>query len=243
MNVLSLRGLGKSYGGEPTVAGIDLEVARGEVVGLLGLNGAGKTTLINKIIGVLTPDQGTILINEAPLTSGAGALKRRVNFAAVSAALPGNMTIEQNLRIFGMLYGVRPLLPRIDAVVERFSLESFRHTRCGLLSSGEQTRVNLAKALLTQPDILLLDEPTASLDPATAREMRRLIRDFADSEQGGVLWTSHNMQEVETVCDRIVFLSRGRIALSGTPAALLAESGAASLDDLFVAFAQKEPHD
>lgn len=135
----------------------------------------------------------------------------RTNFAAVYAPLPGNLTVEQNLRFFGMIYGVRPLTQRIEELLEQFDLKAFRETKCGVLSSGEQTRAGLAKAMLNRPDLLLLDEPTASLDPSTAREIRARIRGFVDAGGGGVLWTSHNMYEVEDVCDRVLFLSHGKI--------------------------------
>src|SRR5262249_4999669 len=130
----------------------------------------------------------------------------RTNFAAVYAPLPGNLTVRENLRVFGALYGVEALEERIEVVLAQFDLDDFRDARCGLLSSGEQTRVCLAKAMLNEPALLLLDEPTASLDPATAREIRANIRASALRGTGGVLWTSHNMYEVADVCDRVLFL-------------------------------------
>ncbi len=163
----------------------------------------------------------------------------RTNFAAVYAPLPGNLTVYQNLRIFGLLYGVTGLADRIEAVLRQFDLAKFRDVKCGVLSSGEQTRVGLAKALLNNPRLLLLDEPTASLDPATAREIRTKIRGFAAQGPGGVLWTSHNMYEVEEVCDRVLFLSRGRILLEGDPKTLPGEHGKESLEELFISLARE----
>ena len=155
------------------------------------------------------------------------------------APLPGNLTVYQNLRIFGLLYGVEDLPDRIEAVLREFDLRKFSGVKCGVLSSGEQTRVGLAKALLNNPRLLLLDEPTASLDPATSRDIRTKIREFTAQGSGGVLWTSHNMYEVEEVCDRVLFLSRGRILLEGDPKTLPGEHGKESLEELFISVARE----
>lgn len=208
-------------------------------MGLLGPNGAGKTTTINMILGVLEPTAGAITIDGRPLASDRRAALSHTNFAAVYAPLPGNLTVEQNLRIFGMLYGVRNLSARIDAVVQQFDLQRFRRVKCGVLSSGEQTRVSVAKAMLNQPKLLLLDEPTASLDPATAGDVRAKIQAFTASGDGGVLWTSHNMYEVESVCDRVLFLSHGRVLLEGNPKTLPQEHGKDTLEELFIAVARE----
>lgn len=236
---LSVRDLRKTYGATLAVNGVSFAVAPGEIVGLLGPNGAGKTTSINMILGVLEPGGGQMLIAGHDVVTARSAALARTNFAAVYAALPGNMTVAQNLRIFGMLYGVKGLRARIDALLNEFDLVRFRDTKCGVLSSGEQTRVALAKAMLNTPQLLLLDEPTASLDPATARDIRLRIRAFADRGEGGVLWTSHNMQEVEAMCDRVLFMSRGRILLEGNPKTLPAEHGKATLEELFITVARE----
>lgn len=231
--------LTKRYGALDAVNQISFSVARGEIVGLLGPNGAGKTTSINMVLGVLAPSSGSIAIAGYDVVKHRSQALARANFAAVYAALPGNLTVQQNLRIFGMLYGVKQLSARIDALLSEFDLLHFRNTRCGVLSSGEQTRVALAKAMLNQPELLLLDEPTASLDPATARDIRQRIRAYAAQGKGGVLWTSHNMQEVEEVCDRVLFVSKGKILLSGDPRTLPAEHGKANLEELFIAVARE----
>jgi ABC-2 type transport system ATP-binding protein len=229
--VLSVTELSKSYGTIVAVDRISFEVNRNEIVGLLGPNGAGKTTTINMVLGVLEPTTGQIQIEGIDLA--------RTNFAAVYAPLPGNLTVYQNLRIFGLIYGVKNLRQRIEALLQQFDLERFRDRKCGVLSSGEQTRVSLAKAMLNQPQLLLLDEPTASLDPATAREIRIRIRDCAVQGTGGVLWTSHNMYEVEEVCDRVLFLSRGKILLEGDPKTLPREHGKETLEELFITVARE----
>jgi ABC-2 type transport system ATP-binding protein len=214
-------------------------VNAGEIVGLLGPNGAGKTTTINMILGVLEPTAGTIRIGTYDLVTRRCDALARTNFAAVYAPVPGNLTVAQNLRFFGLLYGVSDLAERIDSLIAQFDLERFRRVKCGVLSSGEQTRVSLAKAMLNRPMLLLLDEPTASLDPATAREIRMSIRTFAREGAGGVLWTSHNMYEVEEVCDRVLFLSHGRILLEGNPKTLPSEHGKDTLEELFITVARE----
>jgi ABC-2 type transport system ATP-binding protein len=237
--VLEVRGLRKSYGAQVAVDGVSFHVAPREIVGLLGPNGAGKTTAIDMVLGVLAPDAGTIHVAGVDLARHRSRAIACTNFAAAYAPLPGNLTVGQNLRIFALLYGVPEAARRIDELLAEFEIARFRHTRCGVLSSGEQARVALAKAMLNRPRLLLLDEPTVSLDPSAAREVRARIRDFADRGPGGVLWTSHNMHEVEEVCDRVLFLSRGRILLAGDPRALPAEHGRATLEELFIAVARE----
>jgi ABC-2 type transport system ATP-binding protein len=240
--ILSVERLSKSYGKLRAVDGVSFRVAPGEIVGLVGPNGAGKTTTINMILGVLEPTAGRIEIEGVDLKADRSRALARTNFAAVYAPLPGNLTIEQNLRIFGMIYGVENLSSRIEELLAAYDLSGFRRTKAGVLSSGEQTRLGLAKAMLNRPRLLLLDEPTASIDPSNARDIRAGISDFVDSGHCGVLWTSHNMYEVEAVCDRVLFLSRGKIVLEGDPKTLTREHGAASLDDLFVTVAQETLH-
>lgn len=239
MPILSVTNLRKSYGNTLAVDDLTFSTAPGEIVGLLGPNGAGKTTTINMILGVLEPSAGRIQIDQHDLASDRRAALLLTNFSAVYAPLPGNLTVEQNLKFFGMLYGVSSLKNRIDTLLEQFDLRRFRRTKCGVLSSGEQTRVCLAKAMLNSPRLLLLDEPTASLDPATAREIRAKIRAVATDRQVSVLWTSHNMYEVEAVCDRVLFLSRGRILLEGNPETLPQEHGKHTLEELFIAVARE----
>ena len=239
LNVLSVENLSKKYGNTIAVDGISFELERNEIVGLLGPNGAGKTTTINMILGVLEPTSGSIRIEVIDVGRQRSQALECTNFAAVYAPLPGNLTVYQNLYIFGLIYGVKQLSARIEALLEQFALESFRNLKSGVLSSGEQTRLCLAKAMLNQPHLLLLDEPTASLDPATARDIRTKIREFAMRGLCGVLWTSHNMYEVEDVCDRVLFLSRGRILMEGDPKTLPREHGKSTLEELFIAVARE----
>jgi len=239
MSILSVSNLRKVYGDTLAVDDLSFSTEPGEIVGLLGPNGAGKTTTINMILGVLEPSGGRIQIERYNLATERREALLRTNFAAVYAPLPGNLTVEQNLRFFGMLYGVASLKRRIDGLVEQFDLVRFRRTKCGVLSSGEQTRVSLAKAMLNEPRLLLLDEPTASLDPATAGEVRAKIRGVATESRVSVLWTSHNMYEVEAVCDRVLFLSHGRVLLEGNPRTLPQDHGKSTLEELFIAVARE----
>lgn len=240
--VLGVACLCKSYAHVSAVEQVSFAVNRNEIVGLLGPNGAGKTTTINMILGVLAPTSGTITIGGIDLAKRRSQALAHTNFAAVYATLPGNLTVEQNLRFFGLIYSVNHLGRRINAVIEQFNLAHLRNTRCGVLSSGEQTRVALAKALLNSPRLLLLDEPTASLDPSAAQIVRSQIRELARQENRGILWTSHNMYEVEEVCDRVLFLSHGKILLEGNPRTLPGEHGAHSLEELFIRLAREPLH-
>ncbi|HXJ44671.1 MAG TPA: ABC transporter ATP-binding protein [Bryobacteraceae bacterium] len=238
--VLSVTKLCKNYGHEAVaVDSISFSVDSGKIIGLLGPNGAGKTTTISMILGVLEPTSGSVSIDGLPLQTRRTAALERTNFAAVYAPLPGNLTVVENLRFFGLVYNVTNLNERIEVLLSQYDLVRFRNKKTGVLSSGEQTRVTLAKAMLNQPRLLLLDEPTASLDPSTARDIRGRIRGFVRNDDMGVLWTSHNMYEVEEVCDRVLFLSHGRILLEGDPRTLPAEHGKDTLEDLFVTVARE----
>jgi ABC-2 type transport system ATP-binding protein len=237
--VLSVRNLRRSYGRKVAVDGISFSVERNETVGILGPNGAGKTTTINMILGVLSPSAGTIQIGGEDIASNRIRAMERVNFAAVYAPLPGNLTVDQNLRVFGLMYGVPDVPRRAGELLDRFGLASLRTIRCGLLSSGEQTRLCLVKALLNRPHLLLLDEPTASLDPATAHDIRKAIGDLAERDGVGVLWTTHNMSEAGEVCHRVLFLSAGRVLLEGDPKTLPGRHGKETLEELFIAVARE----
>jgi ABC-2 type transport system ATP-binding protein len=236
---LRVEKLHKQYGSLVALDDLSFAVRRGEIVGLLGPNGAGKTTTINIVLGVLQATTGSVQIDGLDIARQRARALARTNFAAVYAALPGNLTVIENLIFFGLLYSVDSLRSRVDELLEEFDLCHVRHTKCGLLSSGEQTRAALAKALINKPQLLLLDEPTASLDPSAAQVIRAKIRHLASDDDCGILWTSHNMYEVEAVCDRVLFLSRGRVLLEGNPKTLPAEHGAPTLEELFIRVARE----
>jgi ABC-2 type transport system ATP-binding protein len=236
---LAVSKLRKNYAGLTALDDLSFIVGRGEIVGLLGPNGAGKTTTINMILGVLEPSGGSVKIDDIDIARQRARALKRTNFAAVYASLPGNLTVAENLRFFGLLYGIESLRARIDDLLEEFDLTALRNTKCGLLSSGEQTRAALAKALINRPTLLLLDEPTASLDPSAARTIRERIKLLASRDGCGILWTSHNMLEVQSVCDRVLFLSHGKVLLEGDPRTLPEAHGAADLEELFIRVARE----
>jgi ABC-2 type transport system ATP-binding protein len=237
--ILKINGLTKEYGAVKAVDDISFGVNPGEIIGLLGPNGAGKTTTINMVLGILEPNHGSVEIFGKNLKEHRSEIKKEVNFVAVYAHMPANLTVWQNLYVFGLLYEVSDLRERIKSLMLQFDLERFAETKAGLLSSGESCRLNLAKAIINHPRLLLLDEPTASLDPSIAQLIRMEIKKYAEETKAGILWTSHNMQEIEAVCDQVLFLSHGRILLSGNPKTLPSEHGKKDLEELFITVARE----
>jgi ABC-2 type transport system ATP-binding protein len=229
----------KRYGSLRAVDDVSFSVHSGEIVGLLGPNGAGKTTTINMVLGILQPSSGSVQIEGIDIARHRSQALAHTNFAATYAALPGNLTVWQNLRIFGLLYEVAGVNARIEQLLDEFDLQRLRDKRSGVLSSGEQTRLALAKAVINRPRLLLLDEPTVSLDPSAADLLRIRIRAMASEAGCGILWTSHNMYEVAQTCDRVLFVSRGRILLEGDPKVLPQQHGAATLEELFIRLARE----
>jgi ABC-2 type transport system ATP-binding protein len=237
--ILGITELTKEYDSLRAVDHVSFSVQPGEIVGLLGPNGAGKTTTINMILGILEPTSGTIEIMGKDMKKLRSEIAKQINFAAVYAHMPANLTVRQNLYVFGLMYEVANLKARIDSLLQEFGLKDLSRTRAGLLSSGELSRLNLAKAVINNPRLLLLDEPTASLDPSISRLIRDSIKAYATKTRAGILWTSHNMNEIEAVCDRVLFMSRGKILLSGAPATLPAQHGKKDLEELFIAVARE----
>lgn len=237
--ILKIKELTKEYANTKAVRGVSFEVSPGEILGLLGPNGAGKTTTINMLLGILEPTAGEITMLEKNMKKHNAGVRKLINFAAVYAHLPSNLTVWQNLYVFGKLYEVKNLDKRIKTLLKQFDLEKFSSTKTGLLSSGELSRLNLAKAIINEPRLLLLDEPTASLDPSIAQEIRQMVREYATRNGAAVVWTSHNMREIEAVCDRVSFLSHGKILLSGDPKTLPAEHDKKDLEELFIAVARE----
>ena len=238
-NILDIKNLSKIYHKISAVQDISFAVESGEIVGLLGPNGDGKTTTICMILGILEPSGGSIEIMGSRMTENGDEISRKINFSAVYTHVPANLSATQNLKIFGLLYDIPDLRGKIEALLQEFDLVQFRNTKAGLLSSGEMARLNLAKALINDPKLLLLDEPTASLDPSVARDVREKIRNYTERTGAAVVWTSHNMTEIEKMCTRVLFLSRGRILLAGDPKTLPGEYGRNDLEELFIAVARE----
>lgn len=239
LDILNVKNLSKSYQKTAAVQDVSFNVKSGEIIGLLGPNGAGKTTTLNMILGILEPSSGSIEILGKKMKDNAEGICRKMNFSAVYTHIPANLSVMQNLKVFGLLYNVSNLAGKIESLLEEFDLIKFRKTKAGFLSSGEMARLNLAKALINDPQLLLLDEPTASLDPSVAGDVRDKIHNYSKKTGAAVVWTSHNMKEIETMCNRVLFLSRGRVILSGNPKTLPGQNGKSDLEELFIALARE----
>jgi ABC-2 type transport system ATP-binding protein len=239
--VLESQGLEKRFDGLRAVDGVSLRVERGEILGLLGPNGAGKTTTIQLLLGLTTPTRGRIFLFGRELKRNMRAILGRVNFSSAYTALPTNLTVRENLDVFSRLYGIAHPRSKIRELLELFELGSTENTVSGALSSGQLTRLNLCKAFLNDPEILFLDEPTASLDPDIAWKVRSILLRIHRERNVTMIYTSHNMQEIQKVCERIVFLSRGRVLTQGTPEEILERSGSPSLEDFFISLAHDIP--
>lgn len=230
--------LAKSFGDFAAVKDVSFTVSPGEVVGLLGVNGAGKTTVMSMLLGLITPDTGSIRIFGMEFAKNRLEILRRTNFCTTYASLPSNLKVKHNLRIFARLYGVPKPNQRVDELLELLEIDRLRDSITGRLSAGESTRVNLAKALLNNPDLLMLDEPTASLDPDIADKVRKLVRRIQHERSPAILYTSHNMKDIEEVCDRVLFLHKGRILAQGTPDQIVTHFQEDDLENVFIKVAR-----
>jgi ABC-2 type transport system ATP-binding protein len=224
----------KQYPGGTAVAGISFSIEPGQIVGLLGGNGAGKTTTIAMMMGLVAPTSGTIRILGCDMPRERYHILHRMNFESPYVEMPHRLTIRQNLSVFARLYGVADRDARIAALAADLDLTELLDRPTGKLSAGQKTRVSLAKALINAPEVLLLDEPTASLDPDTADWIRGHLERYTAERRATVLLASHNMNEVERLCDRVIMMKRGVIVDDDTPARLLARYGRNNLEDVFL---------
>jgi ABC-2 type transport system ATP-binding protein len=224
----------KIYRTVPAVDGISFTLAPGSITGLLGGNGAGKTTTIATILGLTTPTSGRVTVLGAEMPGQRYRVLQRMNFESPYVAMPMRLTIRQNLTVFGMLYGVTDLTQRIAEIAAQLDLTDLLDRQAGRLSDGQKTRVSLAKSLINAPELLLLDEPTASLDPDTADWVRGHLERYRRERNATVLLASHNMAEVERLCERVIIMKRGRIEDDDTPAKLLARYGRRTLEEVFL---------
>jgi ABC-2 type transport system ATP-binding protein len=237
-SILHVSHLTKSFGAVTSVDDVSFSLDEGEILGLLGVNGAGKTTVINMLLGIITPTSGTLEIFGRDLARHRVETLRKMNFCSTYTQLPGNLRVSQNLKVFGMLYQVPQLSKRIDELLAMLEISHLRERVSGHLSAGESTRLNLCKALLNRPKLLLLDEPTASLDPDIADKVRKVVRRIREEEGTSIVYTSHNMRDVEEICDRIVFMHQGKLLFVGTSAEILAKSQEKTLEDVFIRIAR-----
>lgn len=238
--ILEADRLVKQFGGFTALDGLSFAVAPGESLGLLGVNGAGKTTAMNLILGLTTPSSGAVRMFGKDLWKHRIEILKKVNFSSAYTNLPSNLLVWQNLLVFAKLYGVARPKQRIEYLLELLDITHLRKSVNGRLSAGESTRVNLAKALLNEPRLLLLDEPTASLDPDIADRVRKLLRKLQRETGLSILYTSHNMRDIEEVCDRLIFLHGGKVLAEGTPGEVHERFNRSSLEDLFIGVARGE---
>jgi len=239
MDAIAVEGLSKRYGDVLAVDDISFTVAPGQTLGLLGGNGAGKTTTIAMLLGLLIPSAGRISVLGHDMARDRFAALARMNFSSPYIALPSRISVRENLRVYGHLYSVRGLEARICELADQLDLGAFLDRPAGQLSAGQKTRVALAKALVNRPDVLLLDEPTASLDPDTGDLVRSWLEHYRQESGCTILLASHNMAEVERLCARVLMLKQGRIVDGGTPAELLDRYGRDDLEQVFLDIARR----
>jgi ABC-2 type transport system ATP-binding protein len=230
--------LTREFAGVRALDRFSFTLRRGEVLGLLGANGAGKTTAMNCLLGLTLPTSGKLFAFGLELHRHRVEILRKTNFSSSYVSLPGNLKVWQNLLVFARIYGVPKPHRKIDELLAQLEVAHLRERVTGQLSAGESTRVNLCKALLNDPELLMLDEPTASLDPDIADKVRKVVRRACDERQVAILYTSHNMRDIEEVCDRVIFLHKGRIAAEGSPAEIVRRSTEQSLESAFIKIAR-----
>jgi ABC-2 type transport system ATP-binding protein len=233
-SAIAVDALVKRYKSATAVDGISFRLAPGSVTGLLGGNGAGKTTTIAMIMGLVTPTAGTVSVLGASMPDERYHVLHRMNFESPYVDMPMRLTVWQNLSVFAQLYAVPDIDARIKSLAADLDLTEFLDRPTGKLSAGQKTRVSLAKALLNRPEVLLLDEPTASLDPDTADWVRSRLEDYRRAHNATVLLASHNMAEVERLCERVIIMKKGRIEDDDTPERLLTRYGRETLEEVFL---------
>jgi len=238
---IQIKELTKIYNNYIAVDKINFEIEKNKTVGLLGPNGCGKTTTIGMILGLVSPSEGKILIENKNVNSfKRDEILKRFNFASPYVELPKKLTVKQNLEIYGRLYSIENLYERINEISHDLDIKSFFDRRTGELSSGQKNRVSLAKSLINKPEILLLDEPTASLDPDIGDFIRSYIQEYKTKNKITVLLASHNMNEVERLCDSVIMMKKGKIIDSGTCKELIKKHGRNNLEETFLKLARSK---
>ncbi len=236
--IIEVNNLVKVFGSVRAVNGLSFFVEEGTITGLLGPNGAGKTTTIQMLLDLITPTSGSIRIFGKDYRSHREEILGKLNFSSPYVSLPGNLKVTENLLTFGRLYGVENLRDKIEELADFFEIRAFMGKLTYNLSTGQLTRLNLTKALLNNPKLLLLDAPTASLDPDIADRTRALLMRIQKERGVTILYTSHNMEEVEEICDRVIFIQHGRLKDEGTPEELVKKYGHEDLNDVFLHIAR-----
>lgn len=238
-SAIRVSGISKRFGDVVAVHDLSFSVARGTTAALLGGNGAGKTTTLAMLLGLLLPDRGTIEIFGVDMIRRRYSVLPRINFSSPYVDLPRRLTVAENLRVYALLYGVRDITARIDGLAQALDIGALLRRKYGSLSAGQRTRVTIAKALLNEPELLMLDEPTASLDPDTADWVRSYLEDYSCRTGATLLLASHNMTEVERMCDQVLMLRSGRLVDQGTPDELLERYGRQNMEEVFIDIARE----
>jgi ABC-2 type transport system ATP-binding protein len=236
---VAVRHISKHFDGITAVDDVSFEIRRGATAALLGGNGAGKTTTLAMLLGLLLPSRGGIEIFGIDMIRHRYRVLPRINFSSPYVDLPRRLTVAENLRVYGLLYGVANLSARLRAIADALDISRFLRQQYGQLSSGQKTRVTLAKALLNEPELLLLDEPTASLDPDTADWVRGYLQEYTARSGATLLLASHNMTEVERMCQHVLMLRAGRLVDQGTPQELLTRYGRKNMEEVFIDIARE----
>ena len=234
VNSLEIINLSKAYDAKEAVKNISFKLSQNEIVGILGPNGCGKTTTIGMILGLLKPTSGKILINGIEIESQRVKLLNKLNFISPYIELPKKLTVKQNLEVYGRLYDVNKLKIKIDYLCEKLRLYEFINKITGELSSGQKNRVSLAKSIINDPEVLLLDEPTASLDPETGDFVRSFLEEYQRENKTSILLASHNMSEVERLCSSVLMMNKGAIIDQGTPGELINKHGRKNMEEVFL---------
>lgn len=238
--VIEVRNLCRRFGDVAAVDNVSFSVAAGSVTGLLGANGAGKTTTIAMLLGLLLPTSGAISVLGEDMLRHRYRVLGRMNFSSPYFDLPQRLTVRQNLTVYARLYGVRRVADRLATLAGELELEDMMDRSFRGLSAGQKTRVLMAKAMINEPELLLLDEPTASLDPESADRIRGYLESYRDRTGAAILLASHNMPEVERLCDQVLIMQRGRIVDRGLPADLVAKYGRQTLEEVFLDIARNQ---
>jgi len=233
-NSIEVINLSKYYKSKKAVSNINFKINENEIIGLLGPNGCGKTTTIGMILGLLKPSNGKVLINGMNIEDHKISLLHKMNFISPYIELPKKLKVKQNLIVYGKLYGIKRLNERIDFLSDKLRLNELLNKVTGELSSGQKNRVSLAKALINDPTVLLLDEPTASLDPETGDFIRTFLENYKKEKKISVLLASHNMSEVKRLCNSVLMMKDGTIVDSGTPDQLIKKHGRKNLEEVFL---------
>jgi ABC-2 type transport system ATP-binding protein len=238
--VIEINNLSKMYKNILAVNNINFKISKGSIIGLLGPNGCGKSTTIGMMLGLIKPTSGEVLISNKNIEKDRTDLLQKMNFISPYIELPKKLTIEENLKVYGRMYGVKNLKDKIAELMEKLNLVEFKKRKTGELSSGQKNRVSLAKALINDPEILLLDEPTASLDPDVGDYVRGIIENFASNNKKTILIASHNMSEVERLCDEVLMMKNGQIIDKGKSVDLIKNHGRKNLEEVFLKIVRNE---